>query len=316
MSLITESFIASIFAGSAIAFLSSIVAMLFKKRRRKAKWAAGASLSMFVLSIVLIFRDLDGDARLKGFLDYADSEAAEKVGITDASIWRLQQQKAEAEKSAAFKARAAEQAAEARAAKEAAASKTRADEEAASVQVRVLAEAKAVKDRAASLETRAALLKPPLEEARFLEAIRRARLQYKNGENDLQRGAARPGRARAICDAVPNAKFENWIGTVERLSTNSDGDGVITIKIADGVQLGTNNNTFSDYNMGTIVKAGSSLYRDLLKMKAGDPVRFSGSFFPRDTDCYVELSMTLRGSIEDPIFIVDFVRIERIELPT
>ena len=52
------------------------------------------------------------------------------------------------------------------------------------------------------------------------------------------------------------------------------------------------------------------MYHDLLKLKVGETVRFSGTFFAGDTDCFQEQSMTLGGSITDPEFLFRFSRVE------
>jgi hypothetical protein len=112
------------------------------------------------------------------------------------------------------------------------------------------------------------------------------------------------------------ATLKNWVGTIERLSTNGDGDGVLTVQLADNAHLGTNNNSFSDMTESTLIKSDSSLYRELLiRMKINDPIRFSASLFPNSTDCFREHSVTLGGSLDDPIFVVRFSRVQRVELP-
>jgi hypothetical protein len=262
---------------SLFALAVSGIALLFRQKRRKAKWVAAASAVAFVVCIVSFLNSTDDDARLKGFIDSADSRAAENAGFKDASSWRAQQNKIKAEKDA---------------------------------QADVAAKA-----RAAALAARAALLEPPLEQKRFVEALSRGRSQYKAGENDLQRGAARPARAKAICSALSTRNLENWVGTIERLSTNGDGDGVLTVQLADNAHLGTNNNSFSDMTESTLIKSDSSLYRELLRMKINDPIRFSASLFPNSTDCFREHSVTLGGSLDDPIFVVRFSRVQRVELP-
>jgi hypothetical protein len=196
----------------------------------------------------------------------------------DVAVWTIQRQKVEAEKAAAAKSRAEEV--------------------------------------AAAAEAQAALLRPPLQERQFIEAIRNAQSQYKTGSNDLQKGAARPTRARLICSVMPETRASDWIGTVADLSTNGDGEGVLSITISEGAQLKTHNNSVSDYRTNTLIKANSSLYHDLLKVKIGETVRFSGAFFAGSIDCFQELSMTLAGSITEPEFLFRFSRVERLAPPT
>jgi len=289
-------FIALLFAASAIALVGSLVALFFRKWRWRAKRVALASTAAFVLSVVLISRASDEEARAKGFLSSADFQAAKRAGVTDVVAWTAQRQKDEVEKAAAkavaAKIRSEEMAAAAAA--QAAAAKTRTDE------------------IASAAEAQAALLRPPPQERQFIEAVRNAQSQYKSGSNDLQKGAARPTRARSICSAMPEPRATDWIGTIDDLSTNGDGDGVLSIKIAERAHVTTNTNAFSDYRTDTLIKANSSLYRDLLKLKIGETVRFSGSFFAGGTDCFQEQSVTLAGSITEPEFLFRFSRVELI----
>jgi hypothetical protein len=51
------------------------------------------------------------------------------------------------------------------------------------------------------------------------------------------------------------------------------------------------------------------MYRQLVSMKKGDRVIFSGSFLPSDSDCITEASITQSGSMTDPEFIVRFTQV-------
>jgi hypothetical protein len=305
-------FIALLFAASAIALVGSLVALFFRSWRWRAKRVALASTAALVLSVVLILRVSDEEARAKGFLSSADLQAAKRAGVTDVVAWTAQRQKDEVEKAAAkavaAKIRSEEMAAAAAA--QAAAAKTRTDEIAAAAEAQAAAAKIRSEQIAAAAEAQAALLRPLPQERQFIEAVRNAQLQYKSGSNDLQKGAARPTRARSICSAMPEPRATDWIGTIDDLSTNGDGDGVLSIKIAERAHVKTNTNSFADHRTDTLIKANSSLYRDLLKLKIGETVRFSGSFFAGGTDCFQEQSVTLAGSITEPEFLFRFSRVE------
>jgi hypothetical protein len=96
----------------------SLIALLFRRLRRKAKWAAAASAVGLVASFISFgvsseMRDeLDRSARDNGFLSAADQRAAEQAGVTDAAFWRQRREQADAAKAAeaeaARRARAAE----------------------------------------------------------------------------------------------------------------------------------------------------------------------------------------------------------------
>lgn len=165
-------------------------------------------------------------------------------------------------------------------------------------------------------QTRNELLKPPPEQTRFIQAIENARAAYKTAETDLQRGATRPTRARNICAAVQSPNLHQWIGTISNLSTNGDGDGILEVTIADGLTFGTMNNAISNAAYQSMIKSGTPLYTKLLDMKEGQTVRFDGSLFGSETDCYREMSLTLNGSINEPNFVIDFSRVDRVNIST
>lgn len=86
----------------------------------------------------------------------------------------------------------------------------------------------------------------PTEQKRFIEIIEHARNQFDEAKNDLAKGATRPARAKAICSAFRSKQVRDWIGRVYRLSSNSDGKGVLTIEVGEQIRLGTTNNALSD----------------------------------------------------------------------
>jgi len=231
-------------------FLVSVIAMIFKKWRRKAMGAAVASVVGFVFAII-------GSNE--------QTEAARQQGYKSTTELRHAQQ---------------EKAREAVAEKEA---------------------------------QRRELLNQPDPEARFVAMIDRNREQYKKGESDLQRGAVRPARSNEICSF--SSDLNRWVGTIAALSTNGDGKGVVSVKIANRLHLSTTNNSLSDIGSNTLITSDSSLYRALLTMKVGDTVRVDGEFLRGGPDCFREHSLTLAGSIQDPDFWVRFSRIDKVELP-
>jgi len=168
--------------------------------------------------------------------------------------------------------------------------------------------------KAAAEVRRAELLRPPTEQIRFIQTIEHARAQYKTGQNDFQKGAARPARAQLICAVLKSPRIEAWIGTIDKLSTIAPGDGVLSIKIADKITVGTWSNFNSDKPHGTIIKSRTSLYEDLLRMKTGDTVRIYGQLLPRDLDCYWEMNSAVDKSLEEPAWAMRFSRVERVDL--
>ena len=98
---------------------------------------------------------------------------------------------------------------------------------------------------------------------------------------------------------------------MEQLSSNSEGKGVLYIKLAENVHVETTNNSLSEALSGnsTLIEPGSALFEKLSRMKVGDEVRFSGQFFPSKLDCVEETSLTLSGSMTDPEFLMRFTAV-------
>lgn len=146
----------------------------------------------------------------------------------------------------------------------------------------------------------------PQAEQALVAAVEAARQQYDAGANDMAKGAARPMRARATCQALGELAARDWVGHIQTLSSNGDGKGVLAISIGSDVILKTWNNDLSDAGDQTMIDPTSSLFAAASSLKEGDLVRFSGSFIPSNTDCVEEGSLTLEGSIDKPEYIFRF----------
>lgn len=144
------------------------------------------------------------------------------------------------------------------------------------------------------------------QQARFIAAIDAARATYKAGANEMARGAARPQRAKMICNGSSSERVQNWIGKVATLSSNGDGKGVLSIMIGNNVHLKTWNNIVSDAGARTLIEPGSILFQRASSLSVGQVIIFSGSFISDQTDCFREASLTLEGSIREPEYIFRF----------
>jgi hypothetical protein len=71
-----------------LAFVGSLVALLFKSVRRKAKWIAPASFVAMIVAATFFGGEQNDEARRLGFLDAADQRAAKDAGVTDPAAWR------------------------------------------------------------------------------------------------------------------------------------------------------------------------------------------------------------------------------------
>ena len=151
----------------------------------------------------------------------------------------------------------------------------------------------------------------PSNEERFITVVQSAADAYANAANDMQAGGMRAQRAERLCQAVPGGNVVNWSGRIERLSSNNSGYGVLTIRIAPNVTVGTTNNEVSEALAGerTLIPPGSPLFAQASSLSVGTRIRFSGHLLPGRSDCFSETSVTQSGSMKSPEFMVRFISI-------
>ena len=146
----------------------------------------------------------------------------------------------------------------------------------------------------------------PAEQVSFIEAVVSSREAYRKAPNELAKGGVRAQRREKVCGALKSIAVTGWLGRIVELESNNEGKGVLAVEIAEDVTLATWNNALSDLNHHTLIDSSSALFADLAGMKKGQKVLFSGSFFPDETDCVAEQSMTLSGSMREPEFVFRF----------
>ena len=136
-----------------------------------------------------------------------------------------------------------------------------------------------------------------------------SKAEYDQGTNDLQKSTARGNRTRALRQQGLNSA-NNWIGTIDTVTTNGDGKGVISIKLNDNISVATHNNAFSDIGDNTLIPEGSALFNSLSTLKKGSKVRFSGNFFSKDEKDYLKtISMTVSDAMEKVKFLMKFTSV-------
>ena len=146
---------------------------------------------------------------------------------------------------------------------------------------------------------------PKVQKA-VVKAVAVAQAKADDAENDLQRGGVLRTRTRAICSVMDSMKVTNWTGQVSNLDANSDGKGVVAIRIADGAEVKTWNNSLSDIGDETLIEPESKLFDQVMALEEDQVVKFSGTFFKDDANCLEEGSMTLGGNLSEPEFVFRF----------
>lgn len=280
-----------------IGLVVGLILMIFQRFRRKGKWTALVAIVLIPISIWQTVRldNRDELAKTAGWTSATEQNAAREAGIADPLAWR---QKVE-ELATQAKLKVEQEAAE------------KAKREALATEAKVAAENEARKKELARTE----LLAGPADERAFVSAVEAGRDAFRRGNTDMQKGAARPARADAICKSLPVPQATDWVGTVFEISTNSEGKGVLSLTLKNDIYVKTWSNALSDVSSGTLVEPNTAVYSQMLSLHKGDTVRFSGIFFMSSTDCFEETSMTLRGSMTEPEFLMRFSKVEKVALP-
>jgi len=152
----------------------------------------------------------------------------------------------------------------------------------------------------------------PSDQTAFIQSVSGMRADYAAAENDMAKGGLRATRKEKVCASLNGATDVEWVGLVDDLSSNGDGKGVLSIKIAPHLTVSTWNNALSDIGQDTLLEPGSPIHTVAASMKKGDQVKFSGRFFQNDLDCIREKSFTLEGSLSDPDYLVKFENLQRL----
>jgi hypothetical protein len=151
----------------------------------------------------------------------------------------------------------------------------------------------------------------PNDQAQFVKAVSSARTAFSGAPNELAAGGVRSSRMNAICNAVINQAASDWYGKVTKMTSNGDGKGVLSISVAPDVQVSTWNNALSDIGDNTLIDPSSSMFKTISTLKVGDWVKFSGRFSSSKVDCVKEQSVTIRGSMTDPAFVMRFSSVKK-----
>jgi hypothetical protein len=157
----------------------------------------------------------------------------------------------------------------------------------------------------------ASVIQIPTDERDLISAISEFKSRYHDAPNEFQKSAIRRERAGAIARIVPDHSVTKWIGTISRMQTTSDGNGILSINPAGekSISIGTWNNSLSDIGSRTLIPAASPLYEQISHLSIGDIVRFSGTFESAVSDFLKESSLTEAGSMAQPDFIFTFSNI-------
>lgn len=143
----------------------------------------------------------------------------------------------------------------------------------------------------------------PEDQKSFLDVMAEASEAYKDAPNELVKSDIDRDRRTNSQEFTPGGELSGWVGVVEHLGTNGDGNGIVTIRANPITTFQTWNNAISDHRHKTLIPHDSELYDAIAQLAEGTPVVFSGRLLD-------EGSTTEHGSVTEPEFIVRFSSIK------
>lgn len=155
----------------------------------------------------------------------------------------------------------------------------------------------------------------PTQQTTFTSMVESFIPSYEQADTEIRKTNVRFERKGAIAQYFARSgdlRFNGWVGKVEWLHTESDGEAAVSIKLSgSGTVIKTWSNSFSDSSPHTMISRDDSLYPVLTGLKQGDTVTVSGTFIRNFSgqDYVTEASVTEEGSMSSPEFIVRFGQI-------
>jgi predicted RNA-binding Zn-ribbon protein involved in translation (DUF1610 family) len=135
-------------------------------------------------------------------------------------------------------------------------------------------------------------------------------LKYGSGKNEIQQSATfnECNQARRSFLRRGNLAFTDWEGKIQNIQTNQGGDRAELTIVSNLASFKITYQTESLYSIfeSTLLTKGSKVYNQIASLRVGQSVKFSGKFLTDDARGIKEQSLTERGSVESPEFIIVF----------
>ena len=150
----------------------------------------------------------------------------------------------------------------------------------------------------------------PQKQAAFVATIVDYKQRFNSTSNELQRNVLRDQRRVSILKVLDSrGRIDDWIGTLRKLDTNGDGKAIVIIRVAPEIDIHTAGSSLGDLEYRSMIEKNSPVYAQLMNMKTGDTVKFSGSFIYGEIDGIAESSLTIAGAMQAPEFLFRFTEI-------
>lgn len=159
---------------------------------------------------------------------------------------------------------------------------------------------------ALALSTSAAIGAPAKQEA-LEELVCRTKWDYLEHQNEIHKSRAVATRNRGIDEILDGSyAFVGWEGVIREISVIPDSGLALTISLGCKIRLKTWNNSFSDLSHATLIDIESPIGSFLENAYVGDRVKITGYFTRGGDKPIYESSLTERGRMTEPEYIVTF----------
>lgn len=146
----------------------------------------------------------------------------------------------------------------------------------------------------------------PARQLRFLASVEEARTAAQAAGTPAAQTAIQSQRRDALCELLQDVAVTNWVGRVHALQADTEGRGIVTVKLTNDVVLTTAISPRNETEADTLVPRKSPLYADVSRYKTGDMVVISGEFLSSPETCVADI-----GSLTEPAFVFKFSALTR-----
>ncbi|MBI4546861.1 MAG: hypothetical protein HY707_02700 [Ignavibacteriae bacterium] len=139
--------------------------------------------------------------------------------------------------------------------------------------------------------------------------------QYEKAKNEIQKSAIFNTCNKARRDFLIKGNYTvvDWIGTITNIKTDQGGDfaHVEINSNLGGFKVTYMNESLYSIFETTLLKKGTTIYNQVAELTVGQKVRFSGRFIPSEDRGVKEISLTEKGCVDAPEFILSFDEIRK-----
>jgi len=141
--------------------------------------------------------------------------------------------------------------------------------------------------------------------------VQKGQQDVKGAGDDMERAGHLATRSKSLCELQGLMSVSNWTGWVEEKGATDEGNGILKIKIANKIFVRTHDTELEDlaheftHDETTLIKPGTDLFDNVVNLKQGQEVKFSGKFFEDDGSCiedYIGFFEEVGDKLKSPDF--------------